>query len=310
MDLAQSSSVATRTSVPRWREHELDALIVSGSEYSGFEGAVTYMSGFQIVHRYAYVVVPADGDAVRSSSRPRRATSASTGRRRSSRSSTRARRAHRRAARATRAGSAIGVYGLDYIMAVRDYQALDGPRPRRRSTSSSTSPAPSRATPSSSPCATRCGSTSDGFEVWLRGLRAGQDRGRGDGGGRGVVHRRGLRPADDEHGADGHRHATRGPSSRSPARTRCSAIRARRRSRSPARACTGSRSRAPSAPRTPSRPDDTKRMMEAVRRVLRGGARRRCAPARRCHDVHIAPSRRASPTAATTSATSPATRSG
>ena len=41
---------------------ELDALVVSGSEYSGFEGAVTYMSGFQIVHRYAYVVVPADGE--------------------------------------------------------------------------------------------------------------------------------------------------------------------------------------------------------------------------------------------------------
>ena len=46
-------------------EHGLDALIVSGNEYSGFEGAVTYMSGFQIVHRYAYVVLPADGDAVR-----------------------------------------------------------------------------------------------------------------------------------------------------------------------------------------------------------------------------------------------------
>ena len=43
-------------------EHDLDALVVSGSEYSGFEGAVTYLSGFQIVHRYAYVVVPADGE--------------------------------------------------------------------------------------------------------------------------------------------------------------------------------------------------------------------------------------------------------
>ena len=43
-------------------EHALDGLVVAGSEYSGFEGAVTYMSGFQIVHRYAYVVVPADGD--------------------------------------------------------------------------------------------------------------------------------------------------------------------------------------------------------------------------------------------------------
>ena len=29
----------------------LDAALVCGSEYSGFEGAVTYLSGFQIVHR-------------------------------------------------------------------------------------------------------------------------------------------------------------------------------------------------------------------------------------------------------------------
>ena len=50
-------------------EHELDALIVSGSEYSGFEGAVTYLSGFQIVHRYAYVVAPG-ATATRSSSSP------------------------------------------------------------------------------------------------------------------------------------------------------------------------------------------------------------------------------------------------
>ena len=61
-------------------EHALDALVVSGSEYSGFEGAVTYLSGFQIVHRYAYVVVPADGDPFVVFP-PRRATSASTGRR-------------------------------------------------------------------------------------------------------------------------------------------------------------------------------------------------------------------------------------
>ena len=38
--------------------HDLDALVVSGSEYTGFDGAVAYMSGFQIVHRYAYVLVP------------------------------------------------------------------------------------------------------------------------------------------------------------------------------------------------------------------------------------------------------------
>ena len=40
----------------------LDAAIVCGSEYTGFEGAVTYMSGFTIVHRYAYVLLPLEGD--------------------------------------------------------------------------------------------------------------------------------------------------------------------------------------------------------------------------------------------------------
>ena len=40
----------------------LDAVIVAGNEYSGFEGAVTYMSGFVIVHRYAYVLLPLESD--------------------------------------------------------------------------------------------------------------------------------------------------------------------------------------------------------------------------------------------------------
>jgi Xaa-Pro aminopeptidase len=40
----------------------LDALIVSGNQYSGFEGAVRYVSGFEIVHRYVYVVLPLAGD--------------------------------------------------------------------------------------------------------------------------------------------------------------------------------------------------------------------------------------------------------
>ncbi len=39
----------------------LDAAIISGSAYTGFEGAVRYMCGFQILHRYAYVVVPMEG---------------------------------------------------------------------------------------------------------------------------------------------------------------------------------------------------------------------------------------------------------
>ena len=36
----------------------LDAALVAGTEYTGFEGQVTYLSGFQIVHRYAYVLLP------------------------------------------------------------------------------------------------------------------------------------------------------------------------------------------------------------------------------------------------------------
>ena len=40
----------------------LDAVVVCGSEYTGFEGAVTYTSGFVIVHRYAYVVLPREGE--------------------------------------------------------------------------------------------------------------------------------------------------------------------------------------------------------------------------------------------------------
>ena len=106
-------------------EHGLDALIVSGNEYTGFEGAVTYMSGFQIVHRYAYVILPADGDAfvvfptearyvgehgttpLEQVFHPRPGDHIAD---------------HARGAGWRR----VGVYGLDYVMAVRDYQALGG----------------------------------------------------------------------------------------------------------------------------------------------------------------------------------------
>jgi len=106
-------------------EHGLDALIVSGNEYSGFEGAVTYMSGFQIVHRYAYVVLPADGDPF--------IVFPTEARYVGEHGTTRleqvfhARPGEHIAGHARGAGwKRIGVYGLDYIMAVRDYRALDG----------------------------------------------------------------------------------------------------------------------------------------------------------------------------------------
>lgn len=40
----------------------LDALIVCGNQYAGFEGAIFYTSGFEIVHRYVYVLIPLEGD--------------------------------------------------------------------------------------------------------------------------------------------------------------------------------------------------------------------------------------------------------
>src|ERR1700746_1834456 len=40
----------------------LDALLVCGNQYAGFEGAVFYMSGFEIVHRYVYVLFPLQGE--------------------------------------------------------------------------------------------------------------------------------------------------------------------------------------------------------------------------------------------------------
>jgi Xaa-Pro dipeptidase len=106
-------------------ENELDALVVSGSEYSGFEGSVTYLSGFQIVHRYAYVVVPADGEPfVVFPTEARYVGEHGT--------AGIEQVFHDRpgAHIADRAGAAgwrrVGVYGLDYVMATRDYRALEG----------------------------------------------------------------------------------------------------------------------------------------------------------------------------------------
>jgi Xaa-Pro aminopeptidase len=99
----------------------LDHVIVSGNEYSGFEGAVTYMSGFVIVHRYAYVLLPLEGEPAIVF--PREATYVGE---------------HGTAWideqvfvdkpgewLADRVkGTRVGVYGLDYVMTVRDYAVL------------------------------------------------------------------------------------------------------------------------------------------------------------------------------------------
>ena len=43
-------------------EHNVDALLICGNQYSGFEGAIRYVSGFEIVHRYVYALLPLEGD--------------------------------------------------------------------------------------------------------------------------------------------------------------------------------------------------------------------------------------------------------
>ena len=101
----------------------LDAALVCGSEYTGFEGAVTYMSGFQIVHRYAYVLLPLEGEAaIVFPAEARYVGEHGTtwiedqvfAERPGEWLADRLRRQR------------VGVYGLDYVMAVRDYAALDG----------------------------------------------------------------------------------------------------------------------------------------------------------------------------------------
>src|SRR5207253_10526162 len=101
---------------------DLDAVVVCGSEYTGFEGSVTYMSGFVIVHRYAYVLLPRDGEpAIVFPAEARYVGEHGTtwienqvfvdlpG---------------QWLADQVR-GKRVGVYGLEYVMTVRDYRTLE-----------------------------------------------------------------------------------------------------------------------------------------------------------------------------------------
>jgi Xaa-Pro aminopeptidase len=125
MDLAAELDRRYRNVRAAMAEHDLDALVVSGSEYTGFEGSVTYLSGFQIVHRYAYVVVPAAGDpfAVFPSEARYVGEHGTAGIEQAFHD----RPGEHIAERARAAGwRRMGVYGLDYVMATRDYRALEG----------------------------------------------------------------------------------------------------------------------------------------------------------------------------------------
>jgi Xaa-Pro aminopeptidase len=101
----------------------LDAALVCGSEYTGFEGAVTYLSGFQIVHRYAYVLLPREGEpAIVFPSEARYVGEHGTS---WIEEQVFADRPGDWLAERLR-GQRVGVYGLDYVMPPRDYAALSG----------------------------------------------------------------------------------------------------------------------------------------------------------------------------------------
>jgi Xaa-Pro aminopeptidase len=99
----------------------LDAALVCGTEYTGFEGSVTYLSGFQIVHRYAYVLLPLEGDP----SIVFPAEARYVGEHGTSRIEDQvfADRPGEWLADRLR-GRRVGVYGLDYVATVRDFAAM------------------------------------------------------------------------------------------------------------------------------------------------------------------------------------------
>lgn len=113
------------TNVRRAMQQEgIDYLIVSGSEYTGFEGAVRYMCGFHILHRYAYVIVPLNGEAV--AVFPREATW--VGDHSATFLAQREFPAHCGEWIAdylkAKGAKKVGIYGLEYVINVRDFTPI------------------------------------------------------------------------------------------------------------------------------------------------------------------------------------------
>jgi Xaa-Pro aminopeptidase len=103
---------------------KVDALIVCGNQYAGFEGAVRYTSDFEIVHRYVYVLIPLSGEPVLVFPREARWIG--------DKKATWVKEQvwpdipgkWLREEIEKRHWKRVAVYGLDFIMAVRDYREL------------------------------------------------------------------------------------------------------------------------------------------------------------------------------------------
>src|SRR5216683_2646176 len=105
---------------------KIDALIVCGNQYAGFEGAVRYTSGFEIVHRYVYVLIPLSGDPVLVF--PREARWIGDKKAPFVREKVWAEIPGKwlREEIEKRHWKRVAVYGMDFVMAVRDYRELQG----------------------------------------------------------------------------------------------------------------------------------------------------------------------------------------
>ncbi len=105
-------------------KHGLDALVIAGNEYSGFEGAIRYMAGFHILHRYSYVVITPNADPVIVF--PREATWVGD----HSATFVERRELPEHCGKwitdflKEKNAKKVGVYGLEFIVNVRDYKAL------------------------------------------------------------------------------------------------------------------------------------------------------------------------------------------
>jgi Xaa-Pro dipeptidase len=108
----------------RMEQAGLDALLICGNQYAGFEGAVFYLSGFEIVHRYVYVLLPLEGEPTLVFPREARWIGDKIkpwikdqvwpdipGQ-------------WIRDRAAERKWKRLGVYGMNFVMAVRDYREL------------------------------------------------------------------------------------------------------------------------------------------------------------------------------------------
>ena len=104
--------------------NDLDAAVVAGNEYTGFEGAVTYLCGFVIVHRYAYVLLPLEGEPTVVFPAEARYVGEHGTTWIDEQVFVETPGAWLRDQARERGWKRLGVYGLDYVMPVRDYRAL------------------------------------------------------------------------------------------------------------------------------------------------------------------------------------------